>query len=212
MNEQQINALVELAETIADNKFIMGEQLVELGVSGPNLEASLASISMAQGDLGHARLLYRWSFEVQGKRAGKVDVKEQTGKAFNQIVNASNWVELLAGLYVNNVAINLVMEELMKNKGEELNAQFAKMSNELTEHVMYAKNWCLQLLEDQGSIPRRTRVDLEKAYHHAGEWIRQVEGSQPLIEAGVVSESSKLSSAFASAMNEVLGERYVSHV
>ncbi|MFD2924577.1 Phenylacetic acid catabolic protein [Halobacillus naozhouensis] len=211
MTEEQINELVSLAETIADNKFIMGEQLVEIGVSGPNLEASLASISMAQGELGHARLLYRWSYEVQGLRAGKLDVKEQTGKAFDQIVNASNWVELIAGLYVNNVAIDLIMQELIKNKGKDLNAQFSKMANELNEHITYSKNWCKQLINDKGSIPRRVQVDLEKAYESASTWIKEIEENTHLKEAGAVDESSNLGKSFEPTINEVLGERSVTH-
>ncbi|SDI41216.1 Phenylacetic acid catabolic protein [Alteribacillus persepolensis] len=212
MADKQSNPLVTVAETIADNKFIMGDKLVEVGVSGPTLEASLSSISMAQGELGHARLLYRWSYEVQGLRAGKIDVKEQTGKAFSQIVNASNWVDLIAGLYVNNVAIDLVLKELMKNKKEELNAQFDKMLNEQEEHLIYAEDWSHQLINDKGAIPKRFEAQVDEAARAAAKWLDEVQNDEHLQGSGAVSKNSDLPGQFNTVINKLPLDRNVTYV
>lgn len=212
MSKEQICTLVTLAESMADNKFIMGDRLVEIGVSGPNLEASLSSISMAQGELGHARLLYRWSYEVQGKRGGKIDVKEQTGKAFPQIMEASNWIGLIAGLYVNNVAIDLVLKELMTNKKEELNAQFHKMLNEQQDHIIYAKDWCHLLIEDKGSIPRRFAAEFDKAKGSASQWLGDVEKDENLSGNGAISSGSNLTAKFKEIIMQMPVERKETYV
>ncbi|WP_054636972.1 Phenylacetic acid catabolic protein [Thalassobacillus sp. C254] len=210
MTENEIRKIVELAETIADNKFIMGDKLVEIGVSGPNLEASLSSISMAQGELGHARLIYRWAHEVQGQRGGK-DVKSQTGKAFEQIVQASNWVELIAGFYVNNVAIDLVMKELMKGNGNELKAPFSKMLNEQYDHLVYSKDWSHQLLQDTGSIPGRFKQEVDKAMKEAVAWLSTIEKDSDLISSGAISPQSNLSSECKEIVEELPLDRNVSY-
>ncbi|MFB4165870.1 Phenylacetic acid catabolic protein [Alteribacillus sp. JSM 102045] len=211
MTEQR-DPLVTLAETIADNKFIAGDRLVEIGVSGPNLEASLSSISMAQGELGHARLLYRWSYDIQGLRAGKIDIREQTGKAFKQMVNVSNWIDLIAGLYVNNTAIDLVLKELMKNKKEELNAQFDKMLSEQKEHLIYAEDWSNQLIQDKGSIPKRFEKKLDIAVSSAAAWLTDVENNEALQANGVISLGSDLTSSFKEMINALPLDRNVFNV
>ena len=90
MTEQNNTSLIELAETIADNKYILGDRLVEIGVSGPKLEATLSAIAMAQQELGHSRLIYRWSYDLKGINGSKVEIKDQTGKAFSKNVEISN--------------------------------------------------------------------------------------------------------------------------
>lgn len=157
-------SLIELAETIADNKFILGDRLVEIGISGPNLEATLSSIAMAQAELGHARLMYKWANELQGINGSKIEIKNQTGKAFPAAVNTNNWISLIAGVYAVNVAVNLVINAIILAENPELNAPFSKMLKEQEEHLLYSRSWCKQLLNDRGAVPKTLKEELEK-YH-----------------------------------------------
>lgn len=101
-------SFIETIETIADNKYILGDLLVEIGVSGPDLEATLSTIAMAQGELGHARLLYNWAFDLKGIK--KQEIERQTGKAFTSVVAVDNWIDLIGSLYVVNVGWSLCLK------------------------------------------------------------------------------------------------------
>ncbi|MFS0820196.1 Phenylacetic acid catabolic protein [Bacillus sp. 1P02SD] len=196
-------SLIELGETIADNKFILGDRLVEIGISGPTLEGTLSSIAMAQQELGHSRLLYRWVSDLTGV---KTEVKDQTGKAFQQNVKIGNWIELIAGLYVTNVAVDLVMKAMIEANNPNVNPPFTKMLKEQQEHLIYSESWCEQLLLDQGSIPRRCREAIEKTAQEAKEWLIKVENDMYLVTENIIPKDSRLVEQFNATIQEISRE------
>lgn len=212
MKKTNAASLVELAETIADNKFILGDRLVEIGISGPNLEATLSAIAMAQAELGHARLMYKWAFELQGLNGSKLDVKTQTGKAFPSVVNTSNWVSLIAGLYAVNLAVDLVMNELIKAGNSEINNPFSKMLKEQEEHLLYSKSWCKQLLTDKGAVPKTFIQELEKVTLEVLQWLKKVEADNQLITEKIILENSNLVNVFKETIDNLTTLGDVQHV
>ena len=188
--------LINLAETLADNKFMLGDVLVKVGISGPNLESSLASIAMAQAELGHARLMYRWIDELKGSKHPKSDVTSQTGKAFPSLVKTPNWICMIANLYIINVACDLVTKAILDANHPEIHPPFAKMLKEQEEHIMYAESWCSQLLKDRGQIPAVTEKALELATSDVRAWILQVAANKDLQKSGYLLENSNIVSAF----------------
>ncbi|WP_227935172.1 Phenylacetic acid catabolic protein [Alkalihalobacillus deserti] len=212
MSNSKNISLVELAETIADNKYILGDRLVEIGISGPTLESTLSSIAMAQQELGHSRLIYRWAFDLKGLNGSKVEIKDQTGKAFSTNVETSNWIELIAGLYTTNVAIDLVMRAIIESDHPEINPPFSKMLKEQNEHLVYSKSWCKQLLNDKGSIPRRFKEAYEKATNDALKWLNKVENDQLLISEKMIAANTNLASNFKSQVDELLNDGAVTNV
>ncbi|MDR4887660.1 Phenylacetic acid catabolic protein [Fredinandcohnia sp. QZ13] len=196
-------SLIELGETIADNKFVLGDRLVEIGISGPTLEGTLSSIAMAQQELGHSRLLYRWVSDLTGVKA---EVKDQTGKAFQQNVKIGNWIELIAGLYVTNVAVDLVMRAMIEANNPNVNPPFTKMLKEQQEHLIYSENWCEQLLLDKGSIPRRCREAIDKTAQEAKEWLIKVENDMYLVTENIISKETRLVEQFNATIQEISRE------
>ncbi|MBT2729004.1 phenylacetate-CoA oxygenase subunit PaaI [Bacillus sp. ISL-75] len=205
-------SLIDLAETIADNKFILGDRLVEIGISGPNLEATLSSIAMAQAELGHARLMYKWANELQGLNGSKVEIKSQSGKAFPTVVNTSNWVALIAGVYAVNVAVNLVMNEIIRAKHPDLNAPFSKMLKEQEEHLLYSKSWCKQLLNDKGAVPKKLTEELDKVSIEALQWLKNVENDHFLISEKVILENSNLVNVYKETIKRLTTLGDIQHV
>ncbi|WP_010677548.1 Phenylacetic acid catabolic protein [Bacillus timonensis] len=202
MSKEHIS-LIELGETIADNKFILGDRLVEVGISGPTLEGTLSSIAMAQQELGHSRLLYRWVSDLTGIKS---EVKHQTGKAFQQNVQIGNWIELIAGLYVTNVAVDLVMKAMIEANNPNVNPPFTKMLKEQQEHLIYSQSWCEQLLLDKGSIPRRCREAIEKTAQEAKQWLVKVENDMYLVTENIIPKDARLIEKFDAAIGEVSKE------
>ncbi|WP_342605033.1 Phenylacetic acid catabolic protein [Peribacillus sp. FSL E2-0159] len=202
MNYTKVNAeLITLIETIADNKFILGDRLVEVGVSGPNLEGTLAAIAMAQSELGHARLLYNWGESLKSGKGNKKDVKEQTGKAFDSIVQIEEWIQLIAGLYSMNTALNILITALTSHqRGSEIELQFNKLAREQLEHILYSKNWALKLLNDGGSIPARFGRAFKLCEQEIITWLKQVENNSVLIENEILPVNSNLVNSYKEAL------------
>ncbi|MBT2648568.1 phenylacetate-CoA oxygenase subunit PaaI [Bacillus sp. ISL-34] len=193
--------LITLIETIADNKFVLGDRLVEVGVSGPDLEATLAAIAMAQSELGHARLLYNWGTNLKSGKGSKKEVKEQTGKAFDSIVQIGEWIQLIAGLYSMNTALNILINALTsQQKGSEIELQFNKLAREQLEHILYSKNWALKLLNDEGSIPARFGRAFKLCEQEVITWLKQVENNSVLIENEILPENSNLVNSYKDAL------------
>ncbi|WHY66157.1 Phenylacetic acid catabolic protein [Neobacillus sp. SuZ13] len=205
-------SLIELAETIADNKFILGDRLVEIGISGPNLEATLSSIAMAQAELGHARLMYKWANELQGINGSKIEIKNQTGKAFPAAVNTNNWISLIAGVYAVNVAVNLVINAIILAENPELNAPFSKMLKEQEEHLLYSRSWCKQLLNDRGAVPKTLKEELEKVSQEALQWLIHVENDNLLTSEKIILKNSNLVNAYKETIEKLTTLEDVQHV
>jgi ring-1,2-phenylacetyl-CoA epoxidase subunit PaaC len=208
MSKEHIS-LIELGETIADNKFILGDRLVEIGISGPTLEGTLSSIAMAQQELGHSRLLYRWVSDLSGVKS---EVKHQTGKAFQQNVEIGNWIELIAGIYVTNVAVDLVMRAMIEANNPNVNPPFTKMLKEQQEHLIYSQSWCEQLLFDKGSIPRRTKEAITKTAQEAKEWLIKVENDMYFVSENIIPKDVRLVENFDATLGEVLKDVAKQHV
>lgn len=212
MAEQNNSSLIELAETIADNKYILGDRLVEIGVSGPKLEATLSAIAMAQQELGHSRLIYRWAFDLKGVNGNKVEIKDQTGKAFSKNVEISNWIELIGGLYATNVAIDLVMRAIIEADTKEINHPFSKMLKEQDEHLIYSRSWCKQLLNEKGSIPARFKIALEKVTIEVVEWVKKVENDPLLVSQNIILPNTNLVTECKRRVDELLNNGVVTNV
>lgn len=191
-----LKAFIELIETIADNKYVLGDRLVEVGISGPNLEATLSSIAMAQGELGHARLLYNWAFDLKGFGGKKPEVVKQTGKALPSVVNIHDWLTLIASLYTVNVALDIVLKSVLEARHSEVVTRIHKLLKEQKEHILYSRNWANQLLRDQGAVPRKFREALEQAIPEAENWLSSIEQAKELGNEGYIVKDVKLVSQF----------------
>lgn len=211
MSEMQlgVHSFIELLETIADNKYVLGDRLVEIGVSGPNLEATLAAVAMAQGELGHARLLYNWCFDLRGVKGKKAEIHGQTGKAFKGVVNVHNWISLIAALYTVNTAIHIVLQSALESNHSKVASRVQKLIREQKDHIIYAKNWAEQLLHDQGAVPHRFRESLNEMMDEAFAWLTEIEKKQALQTEGYLSKNVKLTEKFKEQLKAVNTEHFV---
>ncbi|WP_017434536.1 Phenylacetic acid catabolic protein [Saccharococcus caldoxylosilyticus] len=204
-----VHSFIELLETIADNKYMLGDRLVEIGVSGPNLEATLAAVAMAQGELGHARLLYNWCFDLRGVKGKKAEIRRQTGKAFRGVVNVHNWISLIAALYTVNTAIHIVLQSTLESSHSKVASRIQKLIREQKDHIIYAKNWAEQLRHDQGTVPHRFRESLNGIIDEVYAWLAKVEQNQKLQTEGYLPKNVKLTEKFKEQLKELNTEHLV---
>ena len=206
MVNEDNSTLIKLIETLADNKLVLGDQLVEIGISGPNLEATLAAVSIAQSELGHARLLYNWVHELKsgGKREKRPDIQNQTGKAFATAIGSTDWLTLIASLYATNVATDIVLHAIASSSKLEKLPSFEKLLREQDEHIMYARNWCEQLTNDRGRIPVKFQSDLATSLEETADWLNGVQTSDLFERLGVSDQLTDLVTLFEQANESVV--------
>jgi ring-1,2-phenylacetyl-CoA epoxidase subunit PaaC len=202
--------LIDLIETFADNKFILGDRLIEVGISGPDLESTLSSVAIAQGELGHARLLYNWVFDLNGVTGKKPDITTETGKSFTEVRNIDSWVKLIASLFTVNIVMDLTMTSMMNTENPEVTAQLNKLFREQKEHCIFSEGWALKLLRDSGAVPRKFTEELDKVTEEVRAWLEKIDDSEELRLAGYVSDE-KLVPRFNTLINKLKTEGAVSN-
>ncbi|MBU8908225.1 Phenylacetic acid catabolic protein [Desertibacillus haloalkaliphilus] len=203
------SALIQLVETIADNKYVLGDRLVEVGFSGPDVESTLASVAMAQGELGHARLLYNWGFTLNGIKGKKPEITNETGKSFSEVRAIDGWVKLIANLYTVNVAMDVVMEAMMDSGDADIAANINKLYLEHKEHCVFSEGWALKLINDEGGVPKKFKEDLNQALPEVEQWIKDVESNSELSNFVV---QNNLVKRFQETIEQVKGEGAVTNV
>lgn len=205
-----LTSFIETIETIADNKYILGDLLVEIGVSGPDLEATLSTIAMAQGELGHARLLYNWAFDLKGIK--KREIERQTGKAFASVASVDNWIDLIGALYVVNVGLELVLKAMLDGRHADVANRINKLLKEQKEHIMYSRGWVEQLLRDQGAVPCKINEGIKKAMTEVQAWLKGLEDSEAMVEEGYLKAGVRFVAPFQSRVCSVQVQRAESDV
>ena len=201
--KQSAEEFIQLLEAIAYNKYVLGDRLVEVGVSGPNLEATLAAIAMAQGELGHARLLYNWTFELKGLKGKKPNIDNQTGKAFHEVIKVQNWISLIAALYTVGTAVDIVLKAILETGNEKVISRIQKLVNEQKEHIIYSKQWAQQLLNDEGLIPVKFKDAINFVLPEVKQWLQSVEKKTEIAAKGYIVKSSSLYKKFEQELNSL---------
>lgn len=201
--KQSAEEFIQLLEAIADNKYVLGDRLVEVGVSGPNLEATLAAIAMAQGELGHACLLYNWIFDLKGLKGKKPSIENQTGKAFHEVIKVQNWISLIAALYTVSTAVDIVLKAILETGNEKVISRIQKLVNEQKEHIIYSKQWAQQLLNDEGLIPVKFKDAINIVLPEVKQWLQSVEEKTEIAAKGYIVKSSSLYKKFEQELNSL---------
>lgn len=191
-----MNQFTKMVETIADNKYLLGDRLVEVGVSGPRLESTLSAIAMAQGELGHARLLYNWALDLSGHSGKKPEIESQTGKAFRFIEQVDDWLSLIAALYTVNVSVELVLKAVLEADEKDIVSRIQKLLREQKEHMMYTEGWVKQLMDDAKPIQEKFQGYLDAFIPEAAGWLRSLDENKALHEGGYLRSDAALADRF----------------
>jgi ring-1,2-phenylacetyl-CoA epoxidase subunit PaaC len=198
MTEQTegVKAFTNLLETIADNKFLLGDRLVEIGISGPRLESTLSAIAIAQGELGHARLLYNWSLDLKNFKGSKPEIEKQTGKAFHFVERVTDWLSLIAALYTINLSVDIALKAILEADKEDSVSRISKLVREQKEHLIYAEGWVQQLLEDSPSIKEKFTAYLDEFTPDAVRWLQSLEENSALLSERYFLPNASLTGEF----------------
>jgi ring-1,2-phenylacetyl-CoA epoxidase subunit PaaC len=157
----QRDALAELLLSVADDEFVIGFwDSVWTGIA-PMLEEDVATSSIAQDEIGHARALYELLADLTDDDADRIAYgREADAFRHASLLNHArgDWAFSVARRYLYETADAVRLEALARSSHAPLAALAAKMRREETYHLMHAEAW-LRRLADAGGDSRQRLAD-----------------------------------------------------
>ena len=155
------DALAELLLSVADDEFVIGFWDSEWTGIAPMLEEDVATSSVAQDEIGHARAIYELLATLTGDDADRI--------AFGRDADAyrhaalldharGDWAFSVARRYLYETADAVRLTALAQSSWEPLAQLAGKMRREETYHRMHADAW-LRRLSDGPPDARDRLVD-----------------------------------------------------
>ncbi len=184
-------ALAELLLSVADDEFVIGFWDSEWTGIAPMLEEDVATSSIAQDEIGHAKVLYELLAELTDDDADRIAF----GRAPDAFRHASlmnhargDWAFSVARRYLYETADQVRLAALAGSTYEPLALLAGKMRREETYHLMHADTW-LRRLADGGSAGRdRLSSSIECVWADAQEIFAPLIGEETLVREGVLPE------------------------
>ncbi len=153
---------------MADDEFVIGFWDSEWTGIAPMLEEDVATSSIAQDEIGHAKALYELLASVTGDDADRI-AYGRDADAFRHaaLLNHArgDWAFSVARRYLYETADAVRLAALARSADESLAALAAKMRREETYHLLHVDAW-LRRLSEGGGEGRRAAGD--RADHACG--------------------------------------------
>lgn len=187
---EQKEALFNYLLRLGDNAAILGHKLSEWCGHGPELEEDIAIINTSLDLLGHARSLYSYAAEVEGKGRTEDDIAYLREE--RQYVNALI-CELPNGHYGDTIARQflfdqfnfLLFSELVKSSDETVAAIAAKAVKEIRYHLRRSTEWTLRLGDGTEESHNKIQESFRDIWMFTGDLFVQNESDKAIFEAGI---------------------------
>jgi ring-1,2-phenylacetyl-CoA epoxidase subunit PaaC len=217
----QHSALGELLLALADDEFVTGYFNSEWTGIAPLLEEDLAFSSLAQDELGHARLLYELLSELQiadcrlqieaepNLQSTIYNLPSPDAIAYGRTAagfrNArlverprGDWAYSVSRQFLYDTADYVRLESLCRSAYAPLADAAASIIREEKYHLLHARTWLERLASGGAEARDRQRVAFEALWPDALGLFEPLAGEAELVEAGILPD------AFASLQNRWL--------
>lgn len=143
--------LRDLLIACADTKLLLGYHYGEWTFGAPVLESAVAHCSLAQGELGHVRLLHgilKAHFDVDPDQL--VEERDASQFASNPYLDEplTDWASVVVMTVVVDEAITRVIRAFRESKFPPLRACAAKLLDEERYHAHHGQGWLRTLAAD----------------------------------------------------------------
>ena len=184
-------ALGELLLSVADDEFVIGFWDSEWTGIAPMLEEDVATSSIAQDEIGHARALYELLAELTHDDADRIAYgREPEDYRHAALLNHArgDWAFSTARRWLYESADAVRLAALAESAWEPLAQLATKMRREETYHRLHADAW-LDRLAEAGTDARERLADaLRSLWPDAQEVFAPMEGEPDLVRAGLLHE------------------------
>jgi len=184
------DALAQLLLATADDEFVIGFWDSEWTGIAPMLEEDVATSSISQDEIGHARALYELLAELTGQDADEIAFGRQP-EAYRHaaLMNhaRTDWAFTVARRYLYETADTVRLEALARSSYEPLSQLAAKMRREERYHLMHLDTWLRRLAGSDGARERLAEA-LRTLWADALAVFSPVPGEEVLVRGGELPE------------------------
>ncbi|MGH2429213.1 MAG: 1,2-phenylacetyl-CoA epoxidase subunit PaaC [Candidatus Limnocylindria bacterium] len=185
------DALAELILSMADDEFVIGFWDSEWTGFAPMLEEDVATSSIAQDELGHARALYELLAELTDDDADRIAFGRDAA-AFRHaaLLNHArgDWAFTVARRYLYETADAVRLEALARSAFEPLAGLATKMRREETYHLLHWDTWLRRLATGGGTGRDRLVHAIERLWPEAQTIFTPLAGQETLVRDGLLPE------------------------
>jgi len=182
-------ALGELLLTMADDEFVLGFWDSEWTGIAPMLEEDVAFSSLAQDEIGHARVLYEMLAQLTGGDADEIAFGRPADRYRHcRLLDhpRTDWAFSVARRWLYDNADAVRLSALASSSFQPLAQLVAKLRREEVYHLMHMDIW-LRRLADGGDEPRaRLEAALAQLLPDALTPFAALDGEPALLEAGIL--------------------------
>lgn len=183
------DALVAYLLSAADDELILGHRHSEWTGFAPDIESDVALSSIAQEEIGHARLLYERVAEVAG---GDPDAlaygRGPTAFRNGVLLERPNgdWGYSIVRMFLYDHADVVRLEALAEGTLRPLADLARTLRREERYHMIYGEQWLRRLAQATTASHGRTQAAVETAWPEAEALFAPVEGQNMLEEPGLL--------------------------
>jgi ring-1,2-phenylacetyl-CoA epoxidase subunit PaaC len=181
-------ALAELLLTVADDELVIGFWDSEWTGIAPMLEEDVATSSVAQDEIGHAKALYELLADLTGTDADTIAFGRDA-EAFRHaaLLNHArgDWAFSVARRYLYETADAVRLAALARSSYEPLAALAGKMRREETYHLLHAEAWVRRLADAPEPVRERLADALRALWPDAQEVFAPL-ADEPALTTGAI--------------------------
>jgi len=184
-------ALAELLLSVADDEFVIGFWDSEWTGIAPMLEEDVATSSIAQDEIGHARALYEMLSALTGRDADRIAYgRDADGFRHASLLNHArgDWAFSAARRYLYETADAVRLAALARSSDEPLAALSTKMRREETYHLQHADTWLRRLSEGASEGRERLVGALGRLWPDAQDVFAPLAAEEELVRSGLLVE------------------------
>jgi ring-1,2-phenylacetyl-CoA epoxidase subunit PaaC len=191
LDEAGREALAELLLGVADDEFVIGFWDSEWTGIAPMLEEDVATSSIAQDEIGHARALYELLAELTNDDADRIAFGREPGAYRHAaLLNHArgDWAFSVARRWLYESADAVRLAALASSSWTPLAQLATKMRREETYHRLHVDAWLRRLADAAPDVRARLAEALVRLWPDAQEVFAPLASEEELVRAGFLSE------------------------
>ena len=186
------DALAELILSAADDEFVIGFWDSEWTGIAPMLEEDVATSSIAQDEIGHARALYELLAELTDDDPDRIAYgREPADYRHAALLNHArgDWAFTVARRYLYETADAVRLAAFAHSTHEPLALLAGKMRREETYHLLHADAWLRRLAEAGPETRDRLAAALRSLWPDAQHVFAPLDAEEELLRDGLLPRS-----------------------
>lgn len=183
------DALIAYLLGVADDELIVGHRHSEWTGFAPDIESDVALSSIAQEEIGHARLLYERVAELAGGDPDALAYGRGPGAFQNAVLVErpnGDWGFSIARMFLYDHADAVRLEALAEGALASLADLARTLRREERYHMIYGEQWLRKLARATDDSHAKVQAALDLVWSEAEALFAPVEGQVMLKEPGVL--------------------------